>query len=92
MVHRLFLGGSLKCVAGKAHWCWEEFPVGPIQAAATACEHHLMDETVAKLNIEHFKKSLASETDATKRELITRLLGEEEAKLAKILKERKQQT
>ena len=66
--------------------------MGLVQAAATAWKHHSMDETVAKLNIEHFKKSLASETDATKRELITRLLGEEEAKLAKILKERKQQS
>ncbi len=51
-----------------------------------------MDETVAKLNIEHYKKRLASETDATKRELITRLLAEEEAKLAKILKEGNQQS
>ena len=48
-----------------------------------------MDETVAKLNIEHYKKRLASETDATKRELITRLLAAEEATLAKIVEERK---
>jgi hypothetical protein len=32
---------------------------------------------------------LASETDATKRESIARLLAEEEGKLAKISKERK---
>ena len=49
-----------------------------------------MDKTVANLNIEHYKKRLASETDATKRELITRLLAEEEAKLVTILKEPKQ--
>ena len=51
-----------------------------------------MDESIAKLNIEHYKKSLTSETDATKRESIGRLLAEEEAKLAKILKERKPQS
>lgn len=47
-----------------------------------------MDKTVAKLNIEHYKRLLAFETDAAKRELITRLLAEEEAMLAKISKER----
>jgi hypothetical protein len=52
-------------------------------------EHHWMDKSVAKLNIEHYKRLLASETDATKRESIARLLAEEEAKLAKISKERK---
>ena len=48
-----------------------------------------MDKAVATLNIEHYKKLLASETDATKREAIVRLLAEEEAKLAKIPEERK---
>ncbi|MGA3311361.1 MAG: hypothetical protein ABSD08_22560 [Xanthobacteraceae bacterium] len=48
-----------------------------------------MDEKVANLNIEHYKKLLASETDATKRESIARLLAEEEARLAEIPKERK---
>ena len=48
-----------------------------------------MDEKVAKLNVEYYKRLLASETDATKRETISRLLAEEEAKLAKISKERK---
>jgi hypothetical protein len=48
-----------------------------------------MDRKVAKLNIEHYKKLLASETDAAKRESIARLLAEEEAKLAKIPKEQK---
>ena len=51
-----------------------------------------MARTVAKLNIEHYKALLASETDATKRESIARLLAEEEAKLAKIVKERKPQS
>ena len=51
-----------------------------------------MDKSIAKLNIEHYKKMLACETDATKREIIARLLAEEEAKLAKIVKERKPQS
>jgi len=41
-----------------------------------------MDKTVADLNIKHFKKLLASETDPVKRQTIERLLAEEEAKLA----------
>ncbi len=50
-----------------------------------------MDKAVATLNIEHYRKLLASETVATKREAIARLLAEEEAKLVKIPKERKPQ-
>jgi hypothetical protein len=42
-----------------------------------------MDKTVAQLNIEHFKKLLASETDPVKRQTIERLLTEEEVKLAR---------
>lgn len=41
-----------------------------------------MDRTVADLNIAHFKKLLAAETDPVKRQTIERLLAEEEAKLA----------
>lgn len=41
-----------------------------------------MDKTVADLNVEHFKKLLAVETDPVKRETIQRLLAQEEAKLA----------
>jgi hypothetical protein len=40
-----------------------------------------MDKTVARLNIEHFRKKLATETDETRRQQIVRLLAEEEAKL-----------
>jgi hypothetical protein len=40
-----------------------------------------MDKTVARLNIEHFRKKLAAETDETRRQQIVRLLAEEEAKL-----------
>jgi hypothetical protein len=41
-----------------------------------------MDKTVADLNIAHFKKLLAAETDPVKRQTIERLLAEQEAKLA----------
>ena len=41
-----------------------------------------MDRTVARLNIEHFRRLLAKETDETRRQVLIRLLAEEEAKLA----------
>ena len=43
-----------------------------------------MDRTVAHLNIEHYHKLLAQETDDTKRQMLLRLLAEEEAKLPSI--------
>jgi len=53
-----------------------------------------MDRTVAHLNIEHFRRKLAEETDETKRQTILRLLAEEEAKLPALnpTKERKVQS
>ena len=41
-----------------------------------------MDKTIARLNIDHFRKRLAVETDEAKRQTLLRLLTEEEAKLA----------
>jgi hypothetical protein len=41
-----------------------------------------MDRAVARLNIEHYRRLLATETDETKRQTIIRLLAEEKAKLA----------
>ena len=41
-----------------------------------------MDRSVAHLNIEHYKRLLARETDETRRQLLLRLLAEEEAKIA----------
>jgi len=41
-----------------------------------------MDKFVANLNIRHFRKQLAEETDETNRLMFGRLLAEEEAKLA----------
>lgn len=49
-----------------------------------------MDETIARLNIEHFQRKLAEETDETKRRTLRQLLAEEEAKLADILRRRGQ--
>jgi hypothetical protein len=55
-------------------------------------EGALVDKrTVAELNMKHFRRLLATETDPAKRETITKLLGEEEAKLRAINAERKRQ-
>jgi hypothetical protein len=43
-----------------------------------------MDKFVAKANIEHYRRKLARETDETKRQVLARLLAEEEAKLASL--------
>jgi hypothetical protein len=41
-----------------------------------------MDRSVARLNIEHYRRLLANETDEARRQTLSRLLAEEEAKLA----------
>jgi hypothetical protein len=41
-----------------------------------------VDRTVARLNIEHFRRLLARETDEARRQILLRLLAEEEAKIA----------
>jgi hypothetical protein len=41
-----------------------------------------MDKSVARLNIEHYRRSLATEQDETKRQTLMHLLAEEQAKLA----------
>jgi hypothetical protein len=51
-----------------------------------------MDKTVARLNIEHFRKLLRQEQDEAKREAILRLLTEEEAKLATLENRQKKKT
>ena len=40
-----------------------------------------MDRTVAHMNVEHYRRLLAVETDETRRQILLRLLAEEEAKL-----------
>lgn len=41
-----------------------------------------MDKSVARLNIEHFRRLLEKETDEKQRQLLMRLLAEEEAKIS----------
>jgi hypothetical protein len=41
-----------------------------------------MDKTVARLNIEHYRRLLATETDESRRQMLLRLLAEEEARIA----------
>ncbi len=41
-----------------------------------------MDRYVARLNIQHFRRKLETEQDEGKRQMLLRLLAEEEAKLA----------
>jgi hypothetical protein len=43
-----------------------------------------MDKDIARLDIEHYRKLLATETREEKRQTLLRLLAEEEAKLAAI--------
>jgi len=45
---------------------------------ATVAWEILMDRTVARFNIEHFRKLLSQEKDEAKRQTILRLLAEEE--------------
>ena len=45
---------------------------------AIVAEEILMYRTVARLNIEHFRKLLSQEKDEAKRQTILRLLAEEE--------------
>jgi hypothetical protein len=43
-----------------------------------------MEKTVARLNIEHFRKKLNDGADETTRKTLLRLLADEEAKLAQL--------
>lgn len=45
-----------------------------------------MDKYVAGLNIQHYRELIAKEKDETKRQQLSRLLAEEEAKLEQLLK------
>jgi hypothetical protein len=49
-----------------------------------------VDETIARLNIEHYRKLLPHETDEAKRRTLSRLLAEEEEKLAQIMKRQRE--
>lgn len=43
-----------------------------------------VDRSVARLNIEHYKRLLAGDLDEARRQVLERLLAEEEAKLANL--------
>ena len=45
-----------------------------------------MADKIARANIEHFRKLLATEKDEAKRKVLTQLLAEEEQKLAEIMR------
>jgi hypothetical protein len=62
---------------------------GPIPCSSDAGDHK-MDKAVARLNIEHFRRRLEEETDEGKRQVIARLLAEEEAKLGALMNASKQ--
>lgn len=44
-----------------------------------------MDESVARLNIAHYRKLLATDLDAPKRQTILQLLAKEEAALRRLI-------
>jgi hypothetical protein len=43
--------------------------------------------TISRLNIDHYRRLLATDTDESKRQTVMRLLAEEEAKLSKKIEE-----
>jgi hypothetical protein len=57
--------------------------------AALVREGCCMDQNIARLNIEHFRKLLIVERDETKLQTILGLLREEEDKLAALMSSRK---
>lgn len=50
-----------------------------------------MDEAIARENIKHFSKLLETETDPAKRKTLMQLLSEEEVKLQKALRRKRQE-
>jgi len=48
-----------------------------------------MPDSIARANIEHFKKLLETENDPQKRAVIERELAEQEARLATILRQQR---
>jgi hypothetical protein len=48
-------------------------------------KNRAMDKTVVNLNVEHYRKLLAAETDGVRCETLRRLLVEEETKLTALM-------
>jgi len=71
-----------------ANEAYDSYGKGEAFARGASCgKEGGMEETIARLNIEHYRHLLTSEIDDTKRQTLTRLLAEEEAKL-RILSEK----
>ena len=47
-----------------------------------------VNESVSHLNLEYYRKRLASETDSTIRQILIRLIAEEEARLSQVRTQR----
>jgi hypothetical protein len=69
----------------RAMWFRSKQPSAPRDSCAVGfAGSGGVDRTIARLNIEHFRKLLSEEKDDAKRRIIRRLLVEEEAKLASL--------
>ncbi len=69
-------------VAGNAALCVMDHNPNLLVSAPRYSGDAAVDRSVARLNIEHYKRLLARETDEARRQLLLRLLAEEEAKIA----------
>jgi hypothetical protein len=52
-----------------------------IESSGTTKPGTPVDRTVARMNVEHYQRLLAAETDEPRRQILLRLLAEEEAKI-----------
>jgi hypothetical protein len=52
-----------------------------LESALVITGAHTVDRTVARMNVEHYRRLLAVETDEARRQTLLRLLAEEEAKI-----------
>ena len=52
-----------------------------IESSGTTKTGTPVDRTVAHMNVEHYQRLLAAETDEPRRQILLRLLAEEEAKI-----------
>ena len=77
-----------KAYRGEAHGeRWQKFspfnlPPAELCYEAVDGNGSAMDKRIARLNIAHYRDKLVTEQDETRRQILLRLLAEEEAKLA----------
>ena len=65
-----------------ASQCMQETVYEEADGGVSRVKGSAMDKTVACLNIEHYRRLLEKESDEKRRQLLLRLLAEEETKLA----------